>query len=337
MCLATALASGARAASDAPLTCTSIQTAVRLTDEQGCAASDRGWVFAPIPELVAAVGALDEAVSRFESAFGRAAPKVVLLLGDDPGPSLLQIIRDRGAVSAVWPSAAQTRTLVRQALKAQLASLGGANSPEGEARLNAVLTRFDAQQPTSPSAVEVGTYQHEIGHAVFAAVFYRNAAPADGYGTPAPDWLDEAAAIVVENQALNEARRARYSARDSAVCRPLASLFSTRHPQSSTGGVRGTVTVRVAVGPPTSEQGKEVSETAAFYMRVRAFLDYLESVRPRVFPAFADAVSGGMDVEMALRRVRDETGDGPGAIAQLQAEYEQWLATNRYCSDASSG
>lgn len=85
---------------------------------------------------------------------------------------------------------------------------------------------------TDPSIMEEWetTLPHEIGHVMLAAYFYPDALPiADGeYGTPLPDWFDEAVAVWMEPPAMRQERLSQ--ARSMLTQADLAQILLRRHP-----------------------------------------------------------------------------------------------------------
>jgi hypothetical protein len=324
-------AMSATASLSLPITCDHVLTLTASKSAERCVANERGWIIGPEAEVDAAAAALAEAASRFDAIFNRPAPRLLFRLGDDEDDRFVGFAIERGISIIVWPSAIQTRALVRAALAEQLAPLRVGKSPEALAELDALVARFDEQQPSAPTPVEVGTYQHEIGHALFASVYFPKSLASGGYGTPAPDWLDEAAAIGLENSELGALRRAGFTSKSSPVCTPVRSLFSLQHPHRPNGR-GGRVTVRVSVGTPRSDSAKSEDDIGAFYARVRGLLDFLATLPPEYFSTMADKVSSGLAIEEALPVARERAGLGPLSLNELQREYSAWLVARSYCT-----
>lgn len=107
--------------------------------------------------------------------------------------------------------------------------------------------------------------QHEIGH----EIFIKYLAPPSGkaeYGGRAPDWLDEMAAIVFEDEAATEDRRLSavlYGKSKRLV--PVSRLFAMNHPEWVDQG-QPNAPVVVDTSRPDSQ---------FYYATVRVLLDYL--------------------------------------------------------------
>jgi len=116
-----------------------------------------------------AEAACTRARTRFSELFGDPAPEVIIVLQDEPAYRLG--VRE-GAAVVFWP----TSEVMRPAL-------------DDEAAIEEHLD--DQWEEVLP---------HEIAHLLTAAHFFPDSPsdPAGGYGTPFPDWLDEALAIWAE-------------------------------------------------------------------------------------------------------------------------------------------
>jgi len=136
---------------------------------------------------------------RFAELFGDRAPAGGILLSRDPG---IASEAGYGKWHLRWPVTARLREAAR--------SLG----------------------KTDPSVIDEWetTLPHEIGHVMLAAYFYPNALPvADGeYGTPLPDWFDEAVAVWMEPPAMRRERLAQ--SRAMLTHAALAQILRQRHP-----------------------------------------------------------------------------------------------------------
>lgn len=101
-------------------------------------------------------------------------------------------------------------------------------------KLDAALgkARLPAWVPSPRSLIPAeDVFRHELGHWIFVqhveAVRKGKGAPSDGYGSAAPDWLDESAAMLCESKSGRDRYRAAMAA--SAQFIPLRHLFKMRH------------------------------------------------------------------------------------------------------------
>lgn len=110
--------------------------------------------------------------------------------------------------------------------------------------------------------------RHEIGHDLFARYVVPRTR-VDQYGTDAPDWLDEMAAVAFEGSTQQrERRRQAYRALKADGLLPLSRLLTMDHPELARAGPEQPGQT-FTVAPPSS------SDTIPFYLTIRAFYDYL--------------------------------------------------------------
>ena len=150
-----------------------------------------------------AATALDEAVVRFEHVFGRRLPPGLLVLSATfSGEDAQRFAQSHGlGFPQSWLSPADKRAQVETVMRRA--------TPDADAsRVAAVVSQIEAQH--------VDTVRHELGHAQYRAAFWPDTAPSqEVYGTPAPDWLDEASAVLLEGDASRAARERHFSRRNA--------------------------------------------------------------------------------------------------------------------------
>ena len=158
---------------------------------------------------------------RFAELFGTRAPTGGLLLSREPG---IASEAGYGKWHLRWPVSAR----LREAAK----SLGKNDG--------SVMEEWETTLP------------HEIGHVMLAAFFYPNALPiAEGeYGTPLPDWFDEAVAVWMEPPAMRQERltQARAMLHQAA----LAQILKARHPFADLAD--GAYQTRIVLNGPCRRQ-----------------------------------------------------------------------------------
>lgn len=154
---------------------------------------------------------------RFAELFGAAAPPGGILLSREPG---ISSEAGYGKWQMRWPVTARLREAARSL------------DPNDDSVL-------DEWQTTLP---------HELGHVMMAAHFYPEALPiAEGeYGTPLPDWFDEAVAVWMEPDAVRQERltQGRAMLADGA----LAQIIRQRHPYADLAD--GAYTTRIVLNGP---------------------------------------------------------------------------------------
>ena len=155
---------------------------------------------------------------------------------------------------------------------------------------------------------------HEIAHVLLAARFFGSgpavSAGQGGYGTPFPDWLDEAVAIWVEPATSRAARLG--EARELPKARwDLSLIMASPHPAAADSAV---LAMRDGARPPEDE------DLEAFYPQSIALLGF-------VFDR-----GGQAGVQQLAARLRAAGGGGPRALLGLpgipadpEALHQSWI------------
>jgi len=230
-----------------------------------------------------ALAACNEARNRFAELFGEPVPGVRIIFWDEPHyrMGLLQ-----GEAAIFWPT-------------------GEAMTPQKVDPAVAELHLEKQWREVLP---------HEIAHLLLAVRFFReDHGPADGYGTPLPDWLDEAVAIWAEPPASLEKRVAQ--ARElPAEYLDLRSILTRPHPAAgqSAGYIARDGTARPAD-----------FELWAFYPQAVAVL------------AFIHEHGGSAATQELVRRLLADPSDLtplaglpglPDDFGGVEALWKEWLA-----------
>ncbi|MEN3746931.1 hypothetical protein TPR58_07115 [Sphingomonas sp. HF-S3] len=323
-----------------PARCEAIREAIPPT--QRCMPTPGGIVIAGSAERAAQLSRIaTSGEGRFEQRFGRKVPAyAVVETGDGTQNAALDaILERRGYVSRLpWLSpeamANAYRASITRAVTAQAASRN-LTAAQTSALIESALAQQSAKwDPATLAELETGTLPHELGHGWFIKAFWPTSAPkaGDHYGGPAPDWMDETAAVLMESDALAEKRRRQfatiYSGSDAAARASLLDLgtfLSGGHPAlpkldpSTSGG---------SVNVLTGDEAARIAKAAgSFYLQARLFADYVldRSGDPAAFRSAADAFAAGKDSAgwLAASGPRLRL---PSDIPALQKDWEQWLA-----------
>ena len=177
----------------------------------------------------------------------------------------------------------------------------------------------------------VGHLAHEIGHKLFIATIWGSNRSGQ-YGGDAPDWLDEAAAILMETESLAQVRREQFIASvNNKELIPLSQYLLMTHPALE----RSLVKPRDAATAPERSvsihtrhlQGQDAQALTIFYAQTRGFVDYLlaRTGEDRVFLDIAEHLKAGGSMAAWLR-------DGPTArraalpqtLEGLDADFRAW-------------
>lgn len=162
--------------------------------------------------------------------------------------------------------------------------------------------------------------RHEIGHDLFV----RHLVPRttqDQYGSDAPDWLDEMAAIAFEGteQELERRLMARMDA-DQVSLLPLPRLFSMAHPEFGRK-------IAISSGKTFAFGTPQSADTSRFYSTIRVLLDFLvdrtgtEAIVAELAAAFVRGESLG-----AWTAERVGYGKGAKSIEKMDADFLRWFA-----------
>ncbi len=275
----------------------------------------------------------EAAAPRFRHHFAEdPAPYLVFYFEDEPP---LGALRDAGfATVLAWPSPAKLGELLSAALRQNALAQGGGGALSEEAE--AALRLQTAAVLASQEMKQEGILSHELGHIWYEAAFWRDSdSTPDGYGTPAPDWLDETAAVLTEGDTLGESRRRLFaegwtvlepsSRSASSAIGDLGHFLQRRHPSQvqatapsdAAAATSVTATVRVRSGPSASE---------AYYNQVRVFADYMiaRTGDAAVFSEISRVVAAGTDFEAWLgSQTRYPTL--PRTVPDVQADWASWI------------
>ena len=336
------LAAGTGAAARAPLAmrgCAAITP--WLAAGQACADAPHGIVIAATPARAATLADLAaQGERRFVQWVGRAPNRyaVVEMVSARIDRPLDAVLARAGYDWRLpWLSEAAMadgyRGSIARAVRARADTMR--LDPASTARLvQSALTQQAALfDPGTLRAKEAGALPHELGHGWLTTGFWPGGAAAanDHYGGPAPDWLDETVAILMEDDRLADRRRAQFAAlyRGPADGRraliDLAPFLSGGHPALPALDLPvGAEGVRVLTG---AEAAGVAAVAGRFYLQARLFADYVRdrSGQDAVFGRIAARLARGGDTAAWL------AADGPSlrlpaTLPALQQDWEDWIA-----------
>ncbi|MBJ6983039.1 hypothetical protein [Luteimonas sp. MC1750] len=284
-----------------------------------CVSTPHGLAYADTGEEAhRAADALGDAARHYMLHFGR-APVGTLILSTDLDPLVANDhARAHGLDYAqVWLPASAKRAMTERAMRqAGVDRAGITRALAGAAEREAV------------------TLRHEVGHAMYAAMYWPHAAGASlqvRYGTPAPDWLDEAVAILMEPPEA-QARHLE-SFIDAAKHRPqtipgLTDFLQAEHPVRSAALARA-----LSRGPRSGSgvqmvvaDGGEFPGVDSFYGQSLLLALFLAETSgdPRILVPISAAVAGGATFDQWL--ASDGAAHGlPIDVPALQALWDGWL------------
>lgn len=254
---------------------------------------------------------------RFADVFGRPPSAYAVYAFPDPAAiaGAQQVLRQLGLPAFLpVPSAG---FLQRQRERMAAAAAGGGR----------IVMRAPAGASDEPMDAEgENKIPHELGHLWYAQIFWADAPRRDGdrYGSAAPDWLDEIAAMMMESDTRTAIYRNRFTdSRDPARASdlppeiPLAELVTMPHPVSA------------SLPPPGQASGpiRLTSAPSLFYAQTRVFADYLieRSGDPRILATISEE-SRGSDFAGWLTR-HGARHRLPSSLSAMDTDWQAW--TNR--------
>jgi hypothetical protein len=263
------------------------------------------------------------AEQRFRDRFGRAPARYAVFRFDDPAVPAAAVPTLRGlgfrAVLALPSPALKERQMAE--VLSRFAPAGVGLRPPQMVRREAPAGRGEPQGDNHIA--------HELGHFWYGEAFWGGGAASAGprYGSPAPDWLDEAAAMLMENEAGTQAYHQIFAdGRSSDAARAarippevtLAELTSMTHP------------ALVNLPKPGAQNGggpiSVIGRPSLFYPQVRVFVDYLaeRSGDPRIVATISEGLRGGTTFEAWLGS-NGAKHRLPASVAVMQADWNAWL------------
>ncbi len=178
-----------------------------------------------------------------------------------------------------------------------------------------------------------GVISHEVAHLWYRDAYWKDSRqPRDGYGTPAPDWLDETAAILCETEGMAVKRRKTFLDAWAAAgaenryvpggIGDLGHVLQRSHPSQATPSRAPSLTGEQAVVTVRPKSG----DRDLFYSQVRSFSDFLidTSGDPEVFARITEALVEGRSFEQWLAD-QPSYATIPRDVPELQHQWSVWI------------
>lgn len=287
------------------------------------------------------------ASQKFEVTFKTPASKIVIVPGGSISAEQNAAFKAAGyPASLPWISAADKAKLressIRKQVEAQTKNLPEAVRAAAMAQaLGAVKGGAKNDQA---QFVQDGAFAHELGHLWFIQAFKPvGATPEKGhaYGGWAPDWLDETAAVLMENATLNEKRRESFARLAFEETIPLQTFLTMEHPavKAASGMINSLPSEKMQSELSGSRaivlSGKEAEEflknsggnrTADFYAQTQVFSDFLLSFTgdTGLYVSLTQALLEGASFGSWLMSAGADWGL-PTSMAALESEWQAWV------------
>lgn len=276
----------------------------------------------------------------FKRYFEMNAAPIAIVPGGEITPGLQDDLTEAGySLSLPWISAADKKTLAESSVRSQVMEQTKGMPPEQrDAIINMALAKLDKSESTSGdmSATEQGALTHELGHMWFISAFKPEGGDKElgkGYGSWAPDWLDETAAVLLENDTLTDSRRKAFKEMKREDFYPLETFLTMEHPalksalalkdkfgnKESPGGSQAIILTGEEAEEFLKSSGK--SDPANFYTQARGFADYVIEATgdEQIFAKLASHLSGGGEMKNWLVQA-------DGLADNMQDLTEDWHA-----------
>lgn len=372
----------ASAASDASAVCQEARAMDWFDPAWVCTADGRGLAMALPNQAGELANTLDGAVADFEGYFAPARYNFAVVAAPSLPREASALLKTHGFLTLPWITKSARGGLMRQSVERQVnAQTKGMSEERRAAILAQALAQLGGKEPGDelpPSSVELGALAHEAGHMLFRD-FYDGDTLLDKtgpdkigpdesvkqYGSSSPDWIDEIAAILNENETLTAGRydsaRARIEEGESPNPFALTQFLEMEHPSlraaqalrarraaggnsgsgvtSGSGGASGSGAESVAIMLSGEEAERFLKESggnpAEFYLQARLFADFLIEVTGdrRIFEHIAMGIKNDGSFVAWLAGNHEALGLG-GNIASLEMQFERWIAA-RFAADAS--
>ncbi len=296
-----------------------------------CSVVGNTWIYTDEPETMArSVTEVQTATRLYKQYFGSLPQPGALIFKLGLSPQAPQQLERAGA-TWILPMASPTllRQKFRESMTKALQAQGAEASEEViEAKLAQLEKRSDG----------LAIVPHELGHVWLSAHFdprpLANPEPEPGhrYGSNLPDWLDEAAALLMETGTIAARRRQGVvETLRSGQFLPLAKLFTAEHPalgmaalaaaqaQAEAGNKVGTVIVATGAD----------DKAATFYQQSISVASYLieRTGNQQIMAVIARAHRDGQSMETWLADQGQVYGLA-SSIPELDAAWVAWAKSN---------
>jgi hypothetical protein len=329
-----------------------------------CYDTEYGWIFVPDAEQAKMLARdVRAAAAAFQRSFGTVPGRGAIVMIESTQSLVVDGLRKAGAQwilpwidmsKLVMPTGEDS---IRSQIRQQMGSF--ATDDRVEQVMKQIHCRMQAGGQMQASGrmpqgfpAQMRPLRHELGHAWFVRYIY-GIDPMQGArvrfhphsGSPAPDWLDETVAILMEDDATTAMRRQHFQqliqmgAAQGAII-PLATFFKMEHPGAGVAGQESAdklantphasdgqthVTMRIVMGDGPG--GADMMKTAFFYEQCRSLIDFLTARTHNVhlYREIAEADKRHLSTAAWLAQNGPRYGL-PGTVDGLE---KQWLAWAR--------
>lgn len=307
-----------------------------------CAATDSIAVLSPDPVEVEELRAQTQAAAdKYSEQFRKRPPATIIVPGGTISSELHVKLEANGYdVLMPWITAKQRKTLREDMIRSQVdAQLVGQPDAIKAAAIASALDQLRNVPTQSPSR---SVLAHELGHKWFITQFAKSGDDTiqHAYGGWAPDWLDEAVAVSMENAALQSRRRSAFNKASPEDRIALTDFLTMEHPSAN---VARALAERLRIADEGETNPLKTLETAPDEANVKTVrrTSRVITLSGKEGQQFV-ADSGGDRVLMFYSQALifgeylvDRTGN-PSILMEIATallddqSFETWLATNPY-------
>lgn len=287
--------------------------------------------------------AAKSAAQDFQRLFGAMPPATIIVPSGTVSTDVQSRLTANGyEVTLPWISPADRASMRQQMIRRQVEEQM-ANQPKAlqDAAMAAALAATQTATQTQDETIDLAAMSHELGHMWFINQYQGTGQKQTGhaYGGWAPDWMDEAAAVALETEALKVRRRAKFTQMDDQRRIPLVEFLSMDHPSAKAAQDMSERMRATQSGSKTSSRaillsGQEAKDfiaasggdrAADFYAQTLVFTDYLEnrSATVDILSRIAASLAQGLQFEAWL--AKNDVGL-PTNLTALDADWSAYTA-----------
>lgn len=295
--------------------------------------------FAVIGETNEAVRYLDimkRAAGDYKTHFRTEPVPTAVIMSSKLAPETIVEINEAGYVTTLpWLDTDAKAKLQEQDITKQLADQIK-HLPEAARKqaMESLKAQLSASQPVLSLDKESGVLAHELGHLWFIAQFPDPSGEVGkqySYGGWAPDWLDESAAVLMENAVLRDRRREQLKELGEAKLIELKTFLTMEHPlaqavknlvkdQNNQGGEQVVFMTGDDAEKFLAESGQ--SDAGNFYLQVSGFVEFMmgQTGDRTIFAKIASHFSQGGDLSSWT-----ETTSHFENLTELESAWLAWV------------
>lgn len=279
---------------------------------------------------------MQRAAGDYQTHFNADPVLTAVVMSSELTPAVQTELERAGYVVVLpWLDFSAKRELEQQAITQQLAEQIKHLPEAAQAQaMESLKAQLGAASPALSVDKENGALAHELGHLWFIDQFpdpVKDSGINHAYGGWAPDWLDESAAVLMENAVLRDERHEGFKDLDKSKIIELETFLSMEHPlaQAAKNLVKNSdpkdgPQVVFLTGDKADEFLEESGQSGAgdFYLQVSAFTAFMieHTGDPAVFASIASHLSGGSDFSNWVER----SGHFKN-LTHLGEEWQNWI------------